>query len=41
MLDNIDIYNNEVERYQRTEKIGEGTYGKSHAYIIRCGVQSP
>jgi cyclin-dependent kinase 2 len=27
MLDNIDLYNNEVERYQRTEKIGEGTYG--------------
>jgi hypothetical protein len=27
MLDNIELYNNEVERYQRTEKIGEGTYG--------------
>ena len=24
---NYEAYNNEVERYQRTEKIGEGTYG--------------
>jgi len=41
MLDNIDLYNNEVERYQRTEKIGEGTYGTSnHHYNIRSGLQS-
>lgn len=24
---NYDPYNNEIERYQRIEKIGEGTYG--------------
>ena len=24
---NSEVYNNELERYQRTEKIGEGTYG--------------
>lgn len=37
MLENLDLFSNEVERYQRTEKIGEGTYG-TNKIIIYLGV---